>query len=137
MLKMGYLEEFVMIYSLRIDVGMAPDADAEDLYELVHHLRDELLGLAVGTVEWAPSALAPSGAKGFAGADTGSLIVRLLDSAAVGDLADILRHWVRHDKGRMVTIRIGADTLDVSEASVDEKTMTVERWLHWHADLLD
>jgi Effector Associated Constant Component 1 len=122
-----------MLPSLRVEIGGDPGMSAEELAQLSVWLRDELLKLDLDAVEEAASGPPPRGAKGSAADAVGTLIVTLSNSAVLVALAGVLRSWVSRGKGRKVTLRLGADMIEVSEASAEDQARLIASWMDHHA----
>ena len=121
--------------SLRIEIGLGPDTDVEELAELSMSLRDELLELDVETADQVVGDPAPLGAKGPAGDAVGTLVVTLSNSAVLVALASVLGSWISRDRRRKITIRRGKEAIEVSGASEEEQARLIAAWLDRHARL--
>jgi hypothetical protein len=118
--------------TVRLDVGLADDADAADLDEAARMLRSELLELDVQDVRRPSGGGSPSGARGLDVAIVGSLIV----TAARETLAAVVRtaeRWVHHRPTRTIKLTIGSDTIELSGASDEDHHRLVELFLTRHA----
>jgi Effector Associated Constant Component 1 len=119
--------------SLRVEVDAGPGTSAEELAQLCGWLRDELLELDVDAVDAARGGQPPTGTKGAAESIAGTLIVTLSNSTVLVALAAVLRSWVSRGKGRKVTIRLGEDLIEVSEASAEDQARLIESWMERRA----
>lgn len=114
---------------LRIDVGAGADGDAEELQMLTMLLRAELLALDVDDIVQAPGEPSPEGAKGPAAVSAGTLLITLSNSAVVAALVTAFRSWLKRNKGRSITIRLGKDRFDASNVPAEELAGLIETWL--------
>ena len=119
--------------SLRIEIGAAADAEAEELAELARSLRRELLDLDVEAVELVTAGPAPLGARGSSGVDAGALVVTLSSSAVLGALAGTLVSWAARDTTRKITIRRGNDKISLSGARPEDQVRHIAAWLERYA----
>jgi hypothetical protein len=121
-----------MLQRLRVEIGAGPDSDFEELALLCEGLRLELLELEVEAVDATGGGPAPLGAKTSAVDTVGTLVVALSNSAVVVALVGVLRAWVRRGAGRTVMLRLGENSIEVSQASAEQQAMLIESWLDRH-----
>lgn len=81
--------------------------------EQIRQLREELLGLDVDAVEFAPGPPVPTGAKGVDVAAVTSLVVTLSSSPVLIILGRTLRDWVNRGNGRSLVVRKGGRSLEI------------------------
>lgn len=120
------------LLQLRVDVGLAPDADAAELDEAARQLRSELLELDVADVAQLAKGPPPPGARAVEASIVGALAV----TAARGVVAAVVRsleQWVGIRSNRTVKITLGEDSLELSGASLDDQHRLVESFLAHHA----
>jgi hypothetical protein len=119
---------------LQIAINPGPGVAADELERLSRGLRDELLDLDVIAVDHAATAPAPAGTKGLAGADIGTLVVTLSNSAVLVTLAGVLKSWADRAKGRKITMRFGADedSIEVGGASPQDLAELLRSWMVKH-----
>lgn len=113
---------------IRIDVGLASDADAAELDEAARVLRSELLELDVRDVRRLSGGSPPPGARAVDIAIVGSLVV----TAAQEMMAAVVRtaeRWVGRRSARSVKLTIGEDTIELSGASDEDYRRLVELFL--------
>lgn len=119
---------------LQIAINPGPGVAVDELDRLSRGLRDELLDLDVIAVEHATAAPGPAGTKGLAGADMGTLVVTLSNSAVLVALAGVLKSWTDRAHGRKVTMRFGADedSIEVSGNSPQDLAELLRSWAVRH-----
>jgi Effector Associated Constant Component 1 len=122
-----------MLPPLQLAVDPGPGAVAEDYERSSRNLRDELLGLDVDAVTYGAT-VPPSGAKAFAGVDTGTLVVTLSNSAVLVSLVGVLKSWAGRSRGRKVTMRFGEheDEIEIDGASRQDLTEILQSWAARH-----
>jgi hypothetical protein len=110
-----------------------PDADTEELADLAHQLRLELLQLDVDAVQPIPAGPAPPGSKGVELAAVAALLVQLQGSvAAVAAIVSTVRSWLQRGRtppGRTVTITVEGHTLELSAATDAQQEELVQAFL--------
>jgi hypothetical protein len=112
----------------RFVVGLgAKGADARELDELTRSLSNELRQTEVHSVERVSEGEAPSGSKGDP-ITLGLLAVTLAPIAAT-KVFDILVDWVKRAQGRTIKVTLGQNTIELSEASKDEREKLLNKWL--------
>jgi hypothetical protein len=120
---------------LRLQISEA-GADAERLVTLTGYLRVELLRLDVENVVPLRAGDAPPGAKGFAAATAGALLVALGQSAeGLRSVVSVIGDWLRRGDGtkRMVRLELDGDTLELSQASKADQERLIELFVSRHA----
>ena len=119
---------------LRLQIS-EEDADAERLAVLAGYLRAELLELDVEDVTAPQVGELPPGARG-AGMDVvGALLVALGQSAeGLQSVISVIRRWLDRSGGNRRTVRLelGGDTLELSQASVDDQARLIELFVSKH-----
>jgi hypothetical protein len=93
-----------------------PGDDPAVADEQIRQLREELLGLDVDAVEFAPGSPALAGAKGVDAATVTSLVVTLSSSPVLIILGRTLRDWVNRANGRSLVIRKDGRSLEINGA---------------------
>jgi hypothetical protein len=119
---------------LSVKLGAGPDADAEELAQLVGRLRAELLDLDVDDVQQPVHGDAPEQSKGGGWLAAGELVVQLVTSAET--LLSIIagvRSWLRRNSARSVKLTMGGDALEVSGVSSAEQDRLIDLWVTRHA----
>jgi hypothetical protein len=116
---------------LRVQVSVDTDADPEEVSDSALQLREELLDLDGAAVDLPAAQPPPAGARGGPAA-AGELIMTSSNSAVLVALAGALRSWVRRDRRRKVTVRIGEDCIEMSNASERGQEQLVAAWLERH-----
>ncbi|MFC5379361.1 hypothetical protein [Aquipuribacter nitratireducens] len=113
-----------------VHVEGPPDGDAEELAELVHLLRQDLLDLDVDAVDPVEADSAPEGAKGVTAA-AGWLAVQL-GPTALKALVRRIAAWAS-PPGRSVEIVLGDDTLKVTGLDDTQQQRLIDEWLERQA----
>ena len=117
-----------------LEVKALPDADAEELAELAHRLRAELLDLDVDSVRPMTAGDAPEGTKGVELLAVGGLVVQfLLQPEVLTSIVDSARSWLQRQSARSVKLTLDGDSLEVTGVSSDEQDRLVELWVARHA----
>lgn len=106
-------------------------ADSEELDELTHQLRRELLELDVDNVERLSAGDAPPGTRGLDVAALGALLVTCSTSAsAITNLITTVRGWLRRaPAGRTVELTIRDRTLKLSNVSDEQQERLIQEFL--------
>lgn len=110
-------------------------ADNHRLEELSLRLRDELLALAVQSVERPAAGAAPDGTRAGPAEIAGALVVTLQPTIQlVGALVAVVRDWLRRS-GQQTTVRveIGGDVLELSGSDSETQRRLVDHWIAQHA----
>jgi hypothetical protein len=122
----------LLALSLHLDGG--PDADEADIEDLSRALRDEILDQDVEQVKPAPSSAEPSGAKLGDPVTWQTLLVSL--SASGGVLASVVAavsQWLsRRREPVAITVKIGEDTVSLSNATEQERSQLVAAFIQRH-----
>ncbi|MBZ5537983.1 MAG: hypothetical protein LAO31_18660 [Acidobacteriia bacterium] len=110
---------------LNIDAG--PDADPEDVAELTHRLRNELLELDVDGVEPVHGGTAPAGAKGDP--ITLSALIVTLAPVVLPSLITMVQSWLnRHDRTSLTLERNGEKVTLTGNPSKQQQQV-IESWM--------
>lgn len=125
-----------MDWELRVQLS-GEGADAEQLDELTHSLRQELLQLDVKDVTAQRAGHPPPGARGeLDAAQAGGLLVAL-GSEARGLAAVIaaIRAWLARRRGalRSVRLEIAGDVLELSSATAADQDQLIRLFVSRHA----
>ncbi|MGH3645801.1 MAG: hypothetical protein ACRDTM_01265 [Micromonosporaceae bacterium] len=117
-------------------LGVTEDgADEGRLEELSLRLREELLALAVQSVEPRRDGEAPEGTRAGAAEIAGALVVSLQPTVQlVGAMIAVVRNWLRR-RGAQTTVRIeiGGDVLELSGADSQTQQRLVDHWIAEHS----
>jgi hypothetical protein len=111
-------------------------ADAERIDTLTGYLRQELLRLDVQGVSALRAGPPPPGSRAFDVAAVGALLVTIGESAgALSGVITVIRSWLSRGGGtrRTVRIEIGADVLELSEATVSDQEQLVALFVNRHS----
>jgi hypothetical protein len=118
--------------ALELMVDPGPGADEDELEQLAHSLRVELLDLDVDAVESAAAGPAPENSRAVEALMLGALIVRVgRSSEALSSLVRTVRGWVG-DSERRVRIELDGDVLEVTGVSSEERQRLVDAWIERH-----
>jgi hypothetical protein len=118
------------VVRLRVDVGLAPDADAAELDEATRQLRSELLELDVADVALLAEGPPPPGARALDAAVVGVLAVTAAREVVTAVVRSLER-WVDSRSDRTVTIKLkrGEDSVELSGASRSDWHPLLESFL--------
>ena len=116
---------------LSIDAG--PDADAEELEEITHQLRDELLELDLEEVDLVTVGKAPKGARAVDPVSLGQLIITLAASGGLlAQMIGTIKDWFSRHKFKSVKLQLGGDVLEVTDVSSEEQQRLIETFIKRH-----
>ena len=119
---------------LALEVEPRSDADPEELAELAHRLRSELLDLEVEAVEPMTAGDAPEGAKGVELLALGGLVVQfVLRQEVLTSIIHGVRSWLQRQSARSVKVTLDGDSLEIKGSSSAELDRLVELWVARHA----
>ncbi|MGF1431056.1 hypothetical protein [Kitasatospora sp. LaBMicrA B282] len=124
---------------LELHVLISED-DVEDEYldSRTHQLRKELLQLEVESVKFLSVGPPPAGAKGLDVSDVGTLVVVVIQTAAaLQQLINTTRGWVKHGyaKQRTVVIKAGEDELKITGVDDREEASRIELFVARNSEL--
>jgi hypothetical protein len=105
---------------LRLDVGVEPDADAEELSEATSQLREELLGLNVDAVDRLPGESPPPGTRAAEAALVGALVVGL-GRDAISAVVRTIQAWVARRSSRSVKVTLEGDSIELTNVSDEDQ----------------
>ena len=115
--------------AVRVEIASAGDVAPARLEELTASLRRELSELDVESVELAPGAAPPAGAKVGEVLAVGALVVKVAQSAAsVLPLVRALQEWASRG-GRTVKLDVGGDTIELTGATREQQDRLIAAWL--------
>jgi hypothetical protein len=110
-------------------------ADAERIATLTGYLRKELLQLDVGNVTAEPAGEAPAGTRAVDALAVGALLVDLSQSVTgLTSVIGVIRSWLARGQrtGRGVRLQLGADVLELSQASEADQERIVQLFISHH-----
>lgn len=117
---------------ITLDPGREPEA--EELEQLSHQLREELVHLDVDAVDLVRAGKAPERAKAGDPVTLGMLLVTLAASGGVlTTLINVIHSWLTRHERHGATLEIGGDKLEVKGISSEEQKRLVEAWLNRHS----
>ena len=117
---------------LRVDVALDADADAVELDDAAGGLREELLELDVNDVQRLSDDAPPPGARAIAIPIVGALVV----SAAKELIAAVVQTaagWVARRPSASVTVTLGDDTIELTDASDEEQQRLIDLFVARHS----
>jgi hypothetical protein len=117
---------------LGIQVGIGPDATAEEVADATLELRRELLDLDVEAVETQRAGEPPSGTKGGDLAALGTLVVTLAHTQLLTSVLAAIGSWLAASRHRSIRLELGGDVLELSGLSSDEQRRLTDEWLRRH-----
>ncbi|HEV7890348.1 MAG TPA: hypothetical protein VGP08_06900 [Pyrinomonadaceae bacterium] len=118
---------------LEIELGREAEDDARELARLTASLREELLRLEVESVYLAREGAAPAGAKAADPVSWGTVLVTLAASGGVlTTLVGAVQSWLMRGERRSVKLKIGEDTLEVTNLSSKEQSRLIKGWVSRH-----
>jgi len=114
--------------SLQIEPGA--DLDAEELERLAVGLREELLGLDVGSVQFVSAGPAPEGARAVEALALGAMVITAVRSgAAVLSVVTAVRSWLNRNKKNRVRLTLNGHELELDGLSGSDQQRIVTEWL--------
>jgi hypothetical protein len=113
---------------LVVSIGAGPEADDQQVAELSQHLREDLLGTDVESVEHLRGAQAPAGSKGDA-VSLATLAVTLAPAALTG-LITMLQSWLTRHERASITLQKGDQKVTVTGTLSKEQQQVIADWLH-------
>lgn len=120
--------------TVRVEVGLESESDAEELADLTARLQRQLRQLEVDAVERPSEGPAPSGAKGPELLALGTLLVTLTKSAGgLTAVAKTVQTWLTGQHGRTVKLQLDGDTIELTGASSRDQERLVDAWIERHA----
>jgi hypothetical protein len=116
---------------LKVEV-FEPDADPEEIDQLTHDLRLELLELDLDSVSPVMTGPPPVGSKGLDVAAIGALLVQVAASVdAVNTVIHALRSWLRRGPSGQRSVKISLDghTLELTSATQAQQQQLVDEFV--------
>jgi hypothetical protein len=117
---------------LLVDLGADRGEDAAELDEATRQLQRELLELDVEDVKRIGDGAPPPGARGVDAAMLGSLAVTA-GKEVIGGVVRAIVQWIGRRADRRVTLTIGEESIELSNASPEDQRRLVEAFLARHA----
>jgi hypothetical protein len=109
------------------------DLDAEEIDELSHQLRDELLELDVDSVEFISAGQAPSNTRAIEVFVLGGLLVKLAESFdSLATMIGTIRNWLSRRGAGSIKIQLGDDVLELSHPSKKDEERLIAAFLERH-----
>jgi hypothetical protein len=122
------------VLELRLELDFATDSDAEELEQSTVRLYRRLRESQVESVARAPGGTAPDGTRAVDPASIGVLLVTLVKSApGLKSLVTTVWQAMPRDQPRKVKLKIGTDTLELSNASAEQQQQLIDSWVARHA----
>lgn len=121
---------------LILTVKAEVDTDAEELFQMTHQLREELLKLDVDSVNLASEGKAPPKSKAIDEVIWGQLLV-YLDLAVSGgvlvSLIGIVKDWLTRHRTNSVEIEIDGDKIKIVSITSKEQKLLIDNWIKRHS----
>ncbi|MFB9702814.1 effector-associated constant component EACC1 [Rhodococcus aetherivorans] len=117
-----------------VDLWLSSDEfDAEQLEETTRTLRSELLDLDVDHVTARKGEAAPSGTRGLDAETIGQLIVGVGPGlVALRQLLETVRSWHSSRRQLKISVRIGEDQIELTDASSESEERLVNEFIRRH-----
>jgi hypothetical protein len=113
---------------------LSDDLDTEQLDDSTRRLRSELLDLDVDRVTTVSGEGAPEGTRGFDAELVGQLVVGIGPGlVALRQLLDTLRGWRSNQRHLEISVQIGEDRLELTDASPETEKQLVNAFVMRHA----
>ncbi|MFI6954582.1 hypothetical protein ACIBJI_14045 [Nocardia sp. NPDC050408] len=110
------------------------DLDIEQLDGSARQLRSELLDLDVDHVSAVSGGPAPTGTRGLGTELVGQLVVGIGPGlVALRQLLDTLRGWRSNQEHLAISVQIGEDRLELTNASSETEMQVVAAFIERHA----
>ncbi len=119
------------VVRVEIEVGVEPDANADELDEATLQLRGELLELDVDDVQRTAAGAPPPGARAVEAALLGTLVVTAAKDL-VGEVVRAVADWLGRRRNRSVKLQIDGDSIEVTDPSADDQRQLIEAFLARH-----
>ena len=117
--------------SVTLGVEGAADSDQQELDQLTAQLRSRLLELDVDDVEPLRGGDIPPGARPVDPITVGALVVTLVPPLLEA-VVSLVRSWMEQRHVGGVTLTIGDATIDLKEASDEERARLVQMFVEQH-----
>jgi len=118
---------------LQIEIDRTADDDSKELQELTLRLKEDLLQLELEAVDLPNVERAPLGAKVGDPLSWGTIFVTLAASGGVlTTLIGTIQSWLSRNERHSVKIKIGDDTLEVTNLPSDEQSRLIKHWIQRH-----
>jgi hypothetical protein len=118
--------------TLAVQIGVGPDADAEEVAEATLQLRRELLDLDVDAVEVPVAGEPPPGTRAVELAALGALVVSVGQSQLLTAVVAAVRSWLAGSEHRSIKLELGGDVLELTGVSSKEQRRLSDEWLRRH-----
>jgi Effector Associated Constant Component 1 len=116
--------------TIKLEVGVDAETDAEEIDALTRSLRHELGGLDFAEVGQVDAAEVPEGAKSGTATTVGSLVVTLVQGAGgVAAVTGIVQAWLGRSRGRTVELEIDGNKIKVTGASSEVEERLIQEWI--------
>ena len=117
-----------------IEISPAADDAPEEIQELTLRLREELVHLDVDAVDIQLTGERPSGAKVGDPGTWGAILIGLAASGGVlTTLIGAIQSWLTRNERRSIKLKIGEDTLEVTNVSSNEEARLIRDWIKRHS----
>ena len=118
----------------RVDVDLTlfgEEFDAEQIDEATRTLRSELLELDVEDVKTGKGEAPPPGTRGVDAEVIGQLVVGIGPGlVALRQLLETVRGWRTGQRQLKISVRIGDDHIELTDASPESESRLVDEFIH-------
>ena len=120
--------------TLRIEVGLEPDAEAAELDDATLQLRRDLLQLDVDGIERATAGSPPPGTRSVEAAVLGTLVVTVAREV-VEAVVKAAANWLgrRRNPSESLTLELDGDSIEITNPSAEDQRRLIEVFLAEHA----
>jgi len=108
------------------------DTNAEELFQMTHQLREELLALDVDSVDFSSEGKAQPKPKAVDAVIGGQLLI-YIDLAASGgvltSLIGIIKDWLTRHRANSAEIEIDGDKIKITSITSKEQKLLIDKWI--------
>jgi len=114
---------------LKIYIAQEDQDDKQDIDNLSHSLRNELLNLDVEDVHLLYEKPPPD-SKAFDGVAIGSMVVDFVGGVAIREITHAVQAWIQRNENRSITIEMSdGEKIDVKGISAKGQQKMVDAWV--------
>jgi hypothetical protein len=124
--------------TVRVVVSADPQADAQELAQLLERLRAEVAEREFDLVADPGLASPPGGAKAADAAGVSSVLIALAASGGIlTSLVGLLQGWLARSSARGLAVEIDGDRLELADPTSEERQRMINAWLSRHERIPD
>ena len=113
-----------------LNLNAGAELDDEEKEHVTRQLRYELLGLAVGDVEFVKSGKTPTGAKAGDPVTLGALLITLAASGGVlPTIIGTIQSWLTRHNQRSISLEINGSKIDIKDVSSEDQKRLINAWI--------